>query len=448
MKNISLKEAGKGFEGKDSAKKVLVLVDKFKGSMTAREVASVISNTLEKAAPGVVTTQLPLADGGDGTIDAIEHFADEVINVTVHDPLGNLIKVPVLRIGDKILCEMAKSTGLWNMSKEMRNPLNTSSYGFGSVIRKMAERGFRDFLLCIGGSATNDVGTGMLSALGYVFRDEKGDPVSTSFKESRSTINMGLSTGAESQEQDFLTEEDSSTKMNLHVQGSFAPHQSNNRRGILPDGFVAGKDLIRICSIDDSFVPDYLRELNIEVACDVNNPLTGNYGSSRVYGPQKGATAEIVEELEKGVVHFSGLAAAHLGVDNSEFPGVGAAGGMGYALKSFLGAQLCSGWRTLFDFLEVEEKISESDIVITGEGRVDGQSLSGKLLDGVLEISLKHQKRVWVICGDNLLSSREVEIAGIEHLFSISQIEPSKDKAIAGAKKFLEKISYIAATFL
>lgn len=379
--------------------KVLIIVDKFKGSLTAREVASIIASQFQKQIPGVITCELPLADGGDGTLDAVSHFGHETLQITTIDPLGREIQVPVLRIGDKVLCEMAKSTGLWSLAQKDRDPRITSSYGFGIVIKEVARMGFRNILLGIGGSATNDVGTGMLSALGYRFLNSEGNSICLSPK-------CGL-----------------------------------------PMGFMTGACLEKIATIDSSGVPDYLKGLNIEVACDVNNPLTGIYGASHVYGPQKGASPQDVKFLERGVVHFAAVCNDYFGKDFSELPGAGAAGGMGFALAAFLNAKLLSGWRVIFDFLDVDNHIKGANLVITGEGRVDGQSLSGKLLDGVLEVTARHKKRLWVLCGDNLLTNRELEIAGVERLFSISQLQPSKDKAIANAKNYLEKISLEAATF-
>lgn len=379
--------------------KVLIVVDKFKGSLTAREVASIIATQFKKQIPDIITCELPLADGGDGTLDAVSHFGHQTFQIESIDPLGRAIQVPVLRIGDRMLCEMAKSTGLWSLAYEDRNPRHTSSYGFGVVIDKVAKMGFKNILLGIGGSATNDVGTGMLGALGYRFIDKEGN---------------------------FI-----------------AAHSNDS----LPFGFMTGSCLERIETIDPSGVPDYLKGLNIEVACDVNNPLTGIYGASHVYGPQKGASPKDVEFLERGVVHFATVCNNFFEKDFTELPGAGAAGGMGFALAAFLNAQLLSGWRVLFDFLDVDNQIEDAALIITGEGRVDGQSLSGKLLDGVLDVANRHGKRVWVICGDNLLTNRELEIAGIEKLYSISQLQPSKAKAIANAKHYLEIISTEAATF-
>lgn len=393
--------------------KILIIVDKFKGSLTAREVASIIASQFQRQIPNIITCELPLADGGDGTLDAVSDFGHETLYIQTIDALGRDIEVPVLRIGDKVLCEMAKSTGLWSLSHKERNPRFTSSYGFGVVIKEVARLGFRNILLGIGGSATNDAGTGMLSALGYRFLDKDGQPI-----------------GYEDRLGDAK---------NMFV-------DVTNESG-LPLGFMTGACLEKIVAIDNSGVPDYLKGLNIEVACDVNNPLIGIYGASHVYGPQKGASPKDVEFLEAGVIHFAQVCKEFFGKDFSELTGAGAAGGMGFALALFLDAKLLSGWRVIFDFLNVDKQIEEATLVITGEGRVDGQSLSGKLLDGVIEVTARHRKRLWVICGDNLLTDRELEMVGVEKLFSISQLQPSKKKAIADAHRYLEKIALEAATF-
>ncbi len=373
--------------------KILIITDKFKGSLTAKEAGSAISAGFREIRPDIEIEELPLADGGDGTIEVLEHLSDEKIYLPTLDPLGRRIEVPVLRSGKRILCEMAKSSGLQLLQKWERNPLKTSSFGLGVILNEIALMGHKNILLGIGGSATNDAGAGMLEAFGYLFLDSEGAPA---------------------------------------------------KRG----EFITGANLIDVAGIDDSSVPPYIRNLHIDVACDVNNPLTGAYGATMIYGPQKGANARAVEMLEEGMLNFARVSARYFGHDNSDYPGAGAAGGVGFALKTFLGSNLLSGWRVMFDFMDIESKIEESDIIITGEGRVDGQSISGKLFDGVVTLSLKHKKRLWVICGENLLTDRELERIGVEHLFSVTQFEPSKEKAIANAKEHVKKISQLAATFL
>lgn len=372
--------------------KVAVVADKFKGSLTANQVTSIVADVLTKL-DQVEVVQVPMADGGDGTLDVIEHLAYDSLFLNSVDPLGRPIEVKTLQMEGRAMCEMAQSTGVSRLQINERNPLITSSYGFGLVIDKLAREGCKNFLLGVGGSATNDVGIGMLSALGFCFLDSEGREISS--KESR---RQGCS--------------------------SFP-------------NLLSGEDLIKIAHIDDSRVPHHIRELNIEVACDVNNPLYGPNGATHIYGAQKGATDQMIEELELGVRHFAQLSKEWSGVDFSGVCGAGAAGGVGYALALFLKAKLSCGWRLLFDMVNVEQRIKEANLVITGEGRVDRQSLSGKLLDGVLEIASLYNKPVWVVCGNNLLSEQELRSAGVEKLFSISQIELNKERAIANAKNFL-----------
>lgn len=373
--------------------KVLIIVDKFKGSLTAREVAAIIGESVTEVRQDISVSLLPLADGGDGTIEALESRGCGVERHQATDPLGRAIEVPVLKLKDGVLCEMAKSSGISLLSKEERNPLITTTYGLGEVIMSVARAGHRSITIGIGGSATNDGGAGMLQALGFRFYDRSGDLIT----------------------------------------GEYG---------------ITGGMLSQIHNIDDSSVQQIVRELKIRVACDVNNPLLGDYGATKVYGPQKGAGKEALITLEEGMVSFSRVCKKFLKVDLSENPGSGAAGGVGFALSSFLGAEMVSGWRLLFDIVDADREFSNSHLIITGEGRTDGQSLSGKLLDGVIELSQKYKRRLWIICGDNLLTNRELEMVGVERLFSISQIEPNKERAISNAEYLLRKISRSAATFI
>ena len=386
--------------------KIVLIVDKFKESLSAGEVAEIITAGLQHRKKGDIIYSIPLADGGDGTVEALGGIADgQKISVETVDPLGRKIVAVALRIGDRYICEMAQSTGLVLLSKEERDPTQTSSYGLGIMIKNIAGMGAKELIVGIGGSATNDCGVGMLQALGYRFYDKKGDVLKP------------------------LSEDKRSVKESL----SF---ENENREDML-----RGKDLIRIGGVDDSEVPEFIKQVKIIVANDVTNPLTGIYGATKVYGPQKGATTTIIEELESGVVNFAGVAAKFLGENYSGVSGAGAAGGVGFALHAFLRAELRQGWRLLFDMLDVEKRIKEADLVITGEGRVDGQSLSGKLMDGICSMCAKHNKRLIVICGDNRLTEKELERAGVEKLFAISHREPVKERAIKNARQHLYEIA-------
>jgi glycerate kinase len=373
--------------------KVLILVDKFRGSLTASEVSEAISKGMLSYSGSLEIVKVPLADGGEGTLEAVEREGTERFMVESIDPLGRKILVPVLKMGDRVLIEMAKSTGLHLLTKEERNPLYTSSYGLGLVIKRVAEMGSKNILIGIGGSATNDGGAGMLEALGFRFIGEEGRDV----------------------------------RLGEHI---------------------AGRDLINIRDVDDSGANPLLKEISIEVASDVTNFLTGAKGASRVYGPQKGAGEYEIDLLERGMQNFVKISANYLGKDLSAVPGSGAAGGVGFALIAYCRANLKSGWRVLFDFMDVERSIMQAHLVITGEGRVDQQSLSGKLLAGVGEMCKRHKKPLWIICGDNQLSDKEIKSIGASSLFAISYIEPEKELAIKNAREYLEKISADAATYL
>jgi glycerate kinase len=287
---------------------------------------------------------------------------------------------------------MAKSSGVSLLKSIEKNPLITSTYGFGIVIKRILEMGINQIIAGIGGSATNDVGVGMLSALGYKFLDINGS--------------------------------------------------------VIDPKTISGKDLIDIYSIDNRDLFPLLDKLNIRVACDVNNPLYGPSGATHVFSYQKGADYSTSIELEKGVIHFSNICEQHFGYNLSSKQGSGAAGGMGFALRSFLNAKLTPGWKLIFNILNIEEHIKDADLIITGEGRVDGQSLSGKLLNGVITLTERYNKKLWVFCGSNLLTNRELNDNNIDRIFSISDIEPDKERAISNAKEYLQQISLNAATFL
>ena len=382
--------------------KIVLIVDKFKESLSAGEVAETIAAGLQHRKKGDTIYSIPLADGGDGTVEALERIeGGQKMSIETIDPLGRKIEAAALRIGERYICEMAQSTGLVLISKEERDPMQTSSYGLGVMIKAIAGMEVKELIVGIGGSATNDCGIGMLQALGYRFFDKNGDVLKLLSGERRPDKEM------------FEDRED----------------------------ILRGRDMIRIGGVDDSEVLEFIKQIKIVVASDVTNPLTGIYGATRVYGLQKGATAAIVEELESGVINFARVAEKFLGMDYSCRPGAGAAGGVGFALQAFLGAELRPGWRLLFDMLDVEKRIEEADLVITGEGRVDGQSLSGKLMAGVCSICAKHNKRLIVICGDNRLTEKELERAGVEKLFAISQREPVKEKAINNARQYLYEIA-------
>ncbi len=367
--------------------KILIVTDKFKGSLSALEAAESIKKGLLLGYARLEIRILPMADGGEGTIDVIMNSSGgELKYAEVYDPLFRLISAPYLIKGNKVFIEMAKCSGLQLLKRREYNPLRTSTYGLGQMILA-ASAGDTATKICIGigGSATNDGGMGMLKALGYKFTDNKG--------------------------------EDAATPWNVK-------------------------------EIDDRGVSPVLKRIKFKVACDVNNPLLGVRGATAVYGPQKGANKKMLEELEQGMRNYAKVCERFLGKSYADYPGAGAAGGVGFALTGFLGAQLIPGWKVLSDLTYLESLVKGSDIIITGEGSIDEQSVSGKLISGVAEIAKKYSKSVWAYCGVNSLNENQLKRAGIERVFAISDIESKREKSVREAKKYLEKISFKSATFL
>lgn len=314
--------------------KIIICPDSFKGSLSAPDAAAAIEAGIRRALPHAQTTAIPLADGGEGTVDALVRATrGKIIPVSVTGPLARPVEAfyGILGGGKTAVIEMAAAAGLDLVPVDERNPLVTTTYGVGELILSAYARGCRKFIIGIGGSATNDGGAGAMSALGVRFLDRLGDE--------------------------------------------------------LPPG---GAALSRLDRIDASGLRIDPRQVEVRVACDVTNPLTGPEGASVVYGPQKGATPAMVEELDRALADYSRVMAAQLGRDVAEMPGAGAAGGLGAGLAAFLGAKLESGIEIVLDVLKFDERVEGADLVITGEGRIDAQTAFGKTISGVLN----HTKRV------------------------------------------------------
>lgn len=323
--------------------RVLVAPDSFKGSLTAEEAAAAMGRGVMRGWPGAAVTLLPLADGGEGTAAAlVRATGGRWVDCRVTGPLGELVQARWGLLGDgrTAVVEMAAASGLLLSPPGRRRPLDATTAGTGDLIRDALDHGCRQFLVAIGGSATTDGGTGMLAALGARFLDAAGRP--------------------------------------------------------LPPG---GGALNRLDRIDLDGLDPRLREVAIEVACDVDNPLTGPRGAARVYAPQKGATPEQVEILEAGLVRLADVAARTLGRDRRDEPGAGAAGGLGFALVAFLGARLRPGAEVVMNAAGFDRHVQEADLVLTGEGRTDAQTLAGKLVARVADRSRALGRPVVVISG-------------------------------------------------
>ena len=397
---------------------IVIATDKFKGSLTAQEASVSISNGLKRGVSSVLSLdeikilQIPLADGGEGFLSvAGRNGFYKRREVEIVDPLGRTIKSHYL-LSEKdpvAVIEMALASGLGLLEKEEYNPVEATSFGFGQLILNAIKDGVSEIIAGIGGSATNDGGTGMLQALGYTFRDKSGEVIC----------------GEE-------------------------------------DQFMSGFLLSKIFSIDDSGAERALKRVRITVACDVDNPLLGADGATYVYVKQKGADESDLIKMEAGMRNFAEVSERHLGFnscflcdsssyvgyDFSDFPGSGAAGGVGYALRSFLKADLIPGWRVAATLANVEEAIAKADLIISGEGRLDKQTLSGKLVEGISILANRYRKPCWVYCGENNLSEEELIGAHISKVFEISPNAKNLNDSISRAKQLLEKISAESATFL
>jgi len=361
--------------------KIVIAPDKFKGSLTGLEFCDAVERGILKHKADVEIVKLPLADGGDGTIEVLNYYLEgEIISVEVHDPLHRKILSSYLYSEKKrtAYVEMAEASGIRLLDKDEENPLLTSTFGTGELIADALNRGVDHIILGIGGSATNDAGMGMARALGYRFFDEN----------------------------------------------------KNELRG-------SGEDLLRLAFIDDSEVHKELKNVKIEVACDVENPLYGKNGAAYVYAPQKGATPQMVVTLNKGLFHFNELAKKQYQTDLQKIKGAGAAGGLGAACILFLKAQLNSGIELIKNEANFDRNISDADWVITGEGKLDDQTFSGKVIRGVID-SIENRKLA-VFCGVAELDEARVEELSVDYISEIALYADNVEDSIRNAAFYLEK---------
>ena len=322
--------------------KVVVASDSFKGCLTSIQVADAVEKGIHVHWPDCQVMKLAVADGGEGTIEALlTTMGGRNVKVKVQDPLGRPIEAEyaILKDGTAVI-EMSKASGLTLLHLSERNPLHTSTYGTGQLIADALHKGCRKFLIGIGGSATNDAGTGMLEALGYRFLDAKG----------------------------------------------------NVLKGV-------GLSLETIMTIDTSAAIPELKSAEFIVACDVDSPFHGLKGAAHVYAPQKGASPEMVDFLDNGLKHFADIIKGTTGKDISEMPGTGAVGGLGGAFKAFLNAGLRKGAEMVLDAIGFDDIIMDADLVITGEGKIDDQTLTGKLPYAVAQRAGAAGIPVLAICG-------------------------------------------------
>lgn len=343
--------------------KVVIAIDSFKGSLSTNEASSAVASGIRKVYENAEIITLPLADGGEGTVNAIVQGTSSCLHkVSVCGPLGEKVDAEygIMSDGKTAIVEMASSSGLTLVPPEKRNPLFTTTYGVGEVIKDAISKGCRSFIVGIGGSATNDGGAGMLQALGFGLYDNDGNSIA-----------------------------------------------------------LGAKGLESLEKIDTCGAISELSECTFNIACDVTNPLCGVNGASAVFGPQKGATPEMVKSLDKWLSNFAELTEKKLGKNFASIPGTGASGGLGFAFVAYLGATLRSGIDIVTEAVGLEECVKNADVVITGEGRVDAQTAMGKAPAGVAKIAKKYGKTVIALAGSVAKDAYECNSHGIDSIFPI-----------------------------
>ncbi len=343
--------------------KLVLAIDSFKGSLSSREVADAFERGFRQGCPACEVVKVSIADGGEGTARTlVDMLQGEWIEVEVHDPLMRLIRAGygLLDGGSTAVIEMAAASGLPLVSEEHRNALVATTYGTGELIRSALERGCRRLLIAVGGSATTDGGVGVLSALGYRFYDRSGVELSP----------------------------------------------------------LGGGCLEQIARIDDAQADPALSEVEVIVACDVTNPLYGPEGAACIFAPQKGASPDEVALLDRGLRHYGRLLNEFCGYAVAEIAGAGAAGGLAAGLCGVLKARLVRGVDMVLDAIAFDQLIEEADLVVTGEGRMDDQTVMGKAPQGVLQRARQQQIPVVAICG-SLFWCEALEQAGFDAIFPI-----------------------------
>ena len=356
---------------------IIIASDSFKGTLSSREIALMVEEGFRKVMEDVSFTPFIVADGGEGTLDAVQESIKrgQRIYAKVHDPLMRPMSASYLDMGEgRALIEMAEASGLTLLSDSERDPMKATSYGTGELVRDALIKGFRDITVAIGGSATNDGGMGFLSALGARFMDEEDN--------------------------------------------------------VLPG---TGEDLEKIRKIDLSLFDTM--GARFTVMCDVQNPLTGEKGATYVYGPQKGANEEKLIRLEKGMRNYRACIIEETGEDPDLLKGSGAAGGMGAALMVFLKAEQKSGINALLDMYGFDEALKSSDLVITGEGRADRQSAYGKVLSGIGRVAWKRGVPVIAVCGSLGEGYEELHEIGITSFYSTMKENMSLEYALSHAEE-------------
>ena len=362
--------------------KILVAPDSFKECLSAKEVATAISKGIGKVMTDAEIFEIPVSDGGEGVLDTMNQAMDiNIVTVTVMDPLLRPVQASfgILKGTTTAVVEMAKASGLELLTEQEKNPVVTSTYGTGQLIKKALDYGCTKIIIGIGGSATNDGGMGMVRALGGKFLNAKGNE--------------------------------------------------------LKDG---GGNLGELARIDLSNIDKRIYNCEVQVACDVSNPLVGQNGASLVYGGQKGGDKTDLALLDKNLRHYAAIIKKDLGKDVSAVPGAGAAGGTGAALIAFFDGNLLNGIELILKTIGIEEQLKKADLIITGEGKIDGQTLNGKTIIGIATMAKRHDVPVIVLTGKIEGDIDNIYAMGVNSVFSIIDRPMTLSEAISEAPLLIQ----------
>lgn len=362
--------------------KIIVAPDSFKGSLSAVEAAKAIDKGIKNAFPEAETAIIPVADGGEGTLETLVAATEgEIRKVVVTDPLGNNVEAGYGVLGDEKTCviEMAAASGLTLLSEEELSPLEATTYGTGQLIKQALDDGFTSFVVGLGGSATNDGGAGMLQALGLKILDADGNEIG-----------------------------------------------------------YGGACLDKIASIDADGFDSRIKDCQFLIASDVENPLIGPNGASPIFGPQKGATPAIIEQLDKNLTHWADQVARLTGIQLHNMPGAGAAGGIGGAFQAFFPCKVERGIDVVLEYSNMKQFLTGSDLVITGEGRVDGQTASGKTPLGVAQTAKMQGVPTIILAGSVSEDAAVLHDFGVVSIHSIINKPMTLEESIRNASKLLE----------
>lgn len=368
--------------------KVIIAIDSFKGSLTSLQAGNAVQEAVLKISHTAQVSVRPLADGGEGTVDALSCLPSaQIITAAVCGPRAETVNASYCILKDKNMAviEMASAAGLPLVDPDQRDPMETTTYGVGQLIHDAIKRGCREFLIGIGGSATNDGGTGMLAALGFRFLDREGNAIP-----------------------------------------------------------LGAKGLAQLHSIQTEDVLKELADCKFRIACDVNNPLCGDNGCSAVFAPQKGATPEMIEKMDQWLQNFASIAKSVNTHADENHPGAGAAGGLGFAFLAFTNATLEPGIHIVLDETNLESYIKDADIVVTGEGRLDAQTVMGKAPIGVAKLAKKYGKKVIAFSGCVANGAEACNDHGIDAFFPILRQITTLEEALQPetAYKNLKETAY------